>query len=277
MTRAGAPRISLREGEERTRILVAAAVRADDLHEVVTAEMGGLLPGGVASLWIGVTSPEPRDESARAARWVSRLAARRGMAATLIGPTSHSATAWSVRPDRDRSARLGDGRSLAVGVARLDLSPVIAAVDQPYAVGIWLPLEPRVVRLRRSVTTEPDRQLIDAALAARPIATVLIGLAEGIALTVVGSDLLAVEVTGRAIRSAAQPVGDLGLSPWETPVVQRGIELGAGITHPDLIDLESVWLGDPRDRGHDRLHRIVETASGRAGIGRAAVAAISSP
>jgi len=154
---------------------------------------------------------------------------------------------------------------------------VIAAVDQPYAVGIWLPLEPRVVRLRRSVTTEPDRQLINAALAARPVTTVLIGLAEGMAIAVVGSDLLAVEVTGRAIRSAAQPVGDLGLSPWEAPVVQRGIELGAGITHPDLIDIESVWLGDPRGSGHDRLHRFVETASGRAGIRHAPCAAAPSP
>jgi hypothetical protein len=38
------------------------------------------------------------------------------------------------------------------------------------------------------------------------------------------------------------------------------------VTHPDLIDLESVWLGDPGDRGHDRLHRIVALASARAGI-----------
>ena len=107
---------------------------------------------------------------------------------------------------------------------------------------------------------------LDAAMDARPVATVLIGRDGEIVIAVVGRDLLAVEVMGRAIRSAAQPVGDLGMSPWESAVVQRGIEGGAGVTHPDLIDVEAMWLGDPRDRGHDRLHRIVATATARAGI-----------
>ena len=253
-----------------------AASRAEDLRHPVTSEMGRALAHRVGSLRIGVTSREPRDEAARAARWVSRLAAQRGLDATLVGPRS-SAPMWLTRAAWTGTGSAGDGPSAAVGVSRLDLSPVISAVDQPYAIGVWLPMEGRAARLRRSVTAEPDRQLIDAALTARPIATVLIGHIDGMAIAVVGTDLLAVEVIGRAIRSAAQPVGDLGLSPWEAPVVQRGIELAAGVTHPDLIDLESVWLGDPRDRGHDRLHRIVETASGRAGIGRATVAAMSSP
>jgi hypothetical protein len=67
-------------------------------------------------------------------------------------------------------------------------------------------------------------QAIAAAIAARPVATVVVGRESGLAITLVGSDLLAVEVVARALRSAAQPVGDLGLSPWEAAVVQRGIE-----------------------------------------------------
>ena len=259
----------MRSIDVRARVLVAAASRADVLCDVVTAEVGGSLPRGVEAVRIGVTSREPRDEAARAARWVSRLAAQRGIGATLVGPITPSTTAWLTRAPWTATA-VGAGPSTAVGVSRLDLSPVIAAVDQPYAVGIWLPLEMRGSRLRRTVTVEPGMQLIDTAVAAGPVATILIGLDEGMAIAVVGADLLAVEVVGRALRSAAQPVGDLGLSPWQAPVVQRGIELGAGITHPDLIDLESVWLGDPRHRGHDRLHHIMETASGRAGIARAA-------
>lgn len=215
---------------------------------------------------IGVTSLAPRDDAARTARRVARLAAQRGLSATLMGPRSHAITDLAATLPWDRVGSSTVSRSVTIGVARLDLSAVVSAVDQPYAVGVWLPLESRLRRLHRRLAGAPDRSLVDAAVAARPVATVLIGRDPDLAMAVVGADLLATEVMGRALRAATQPVGDLGLSPWEAPVVQRGTELGAGVTHPDLIDLESIWLAHPRDRSHERFHRIVETASARAGI-----------
>ncbi len=249
------------------------AVRLDELMDIVTPEVAGALRADLEDVRIGATSLAPRDEAARAARWVARLTARRGVRATLASPDARSwdgdrGHAIPGAPLRARlTARLGaDDDSASVGVSRLDLSPVVAAVVQPYAVGVWLPLETRALRFRRGLSSEPDEQAIDAAIAARPVSTLVVGQVQGLAIALVGTDLLAVEVVARALRAAAQPVGDLGLSPWQTPVVQRGVERAAGVPHPDRIDLESIWLGDPRDFGHDRLHRVVDVAAARAGI-----------
>lgn len=267
---AGAVEQSLTPGQTggKARLVVAAAPRLDELAGVVAAEVAWTLPSNIDAVRVGATSVALRDEAARATRWIARLAAQRGRSATLVSPTSRSVAGRSVEAPSGKPGQWAVSGHLNVGVSRIELSPVVAAVDQPYAVGIWLPLEPRLRRLRLQFRSGIDQSLIDAAVLALPAATVLIGGDRGIAIAVIGADLLAVEVMGRALRAAAQPVGDAGLSPWEAPIVQRGIECAAGVVHPDSIRLESIWLGDPRDRGHDRLHRVVETASARAGIGR---------
>lgn len=259
------------------RIVIAAAPTLDALSAVVGLEVDAALSSSVSRLLIGSTSAAPRDEAARAARWVSRLAARRSIAAAIAAdvtwPSSSSApgaadiVASLRRLPRSLTSSAEPPPGATVGVSRLDLSSTVEAVDQqPYAVAIWLALEPRSLRLRRRLGADPAVEIVRAAMRAAPVCTVLVGREPGMALTVVGSDLIACEVVGRALRAAAQPVGDLGLSPWEGSVVQRAGELGAGVTHPDQIRVEPVWLGDPADRRHDRLHALVETAAARAGI-----------
>lgn len=250
------------------RVVVAAAASLDELAGVVSAEVAAALPDRVDRLRIGVTSTAPSDDAARAARWLSRLAAQRGIPDTLVAPEASLNRLRSMRALLAGAAPpdVTPAGEATVGVSRLDLSPTTEAVDQLYALGLWPLLESPGLRLRRRLAHDPGTATVEAALAAQPVRTVLVGREHGLVIAVVGRDLLAVEVLGRALRTALQPIGDLGLSPWEAPVVQRGTELALGVTHPDRIRVEPVWLGSPSSRGHDRLHAALATATARAGI-----------
>jgi hypothetical protein len=75
MTRSDGGRDRPGSPDGRARLLVAGASRPDELMDLVMAEVGRLLPVELLALLVGTTSLAPRDEAARAARWVSRLAA----------------------------------------------------------------------------------------------------------------------------------------------------------------------------------------------------------
>lgn len=250
------------------RVVVAAAPSLDELAEAVAAEVAAALSDDVDRLRIGVTSTVPRDDAARAARWLSRLAARRGLPATVVAPDPATPGLGAIRAllVQTPARNIGSPGDATVGVSRLDLSPTTESVVQPYALGLWPLLESPRQRLRRRLAPDPATATVEAALAASPVCTVLVGREHGLAIAVVGRDPLACEVLGRALRTALQPIGDLGLSPWEAPVVQRGTEMALGVTHPDRIRVEPIWLGPLSSPGHDRLHTVLTTATARAGI-----------
>ena len=79
---------------------------------------------------------------------------------------------------------------------------------------------------------------------------------------IIGHDLIAVEATARAFRAIAQPAGDVGLSPWQAPLVQAAIERRMGVVggHQMAITIKTGSPVDPRvaDEANSLVTRICQ-------------------
>ncbi len=76
------------------------------------------------------------------------------------------------------------------------------------------------------------------------------------------ADLIAAELAGLAVWTAAQPSGHDRLGPWEDPVVQRATELDLGVQLPSDLTLLPAWVGSSADdAGLATLNALTATLS----------------
>jgi hypothetical protein len=126
----------------------------------------------------------------------------------------------------------------SIGVTELLLDPDPFQVEQLYALGIWTRFVERRERLKMRVSPSLPADIVANAESFAPSLAVMVGEWIGQRMVIASSDLVAAEVVGRAIRAVAQPAGDIGLSPWQSPIVQAATERGYGVHKAGDINLE---------------------------------------
>jgi hypothetical protein len=165
---------------------------------------------------IATLEDRPLSPTGRVAGWIRSAAAGRG------------ATAEIVVPGRDHLPQ--DDGITWVGVTELLLDPDPTQVEQLHALGIWTRFASRGERFRLRFSSTLPHDIAGFAARFRPTMVVTVGEWSGLRLVVAGQDLIAVEVVSRAIRAIGSPAGDVGLSPWQAPIVQAAIEPGLGVS-----------------------------------------------
>ena len=146
-------------------------------------------------------------------------------------------TARIVQP-RDDFVLGESGNPPTIGVTELLLDPDPEQVDQFYAISLWSRFVPRRRWLRMYVTPYLTEEIVTNAERGRPLLSVQVAEWQGLRVLIASTDLIAAEVIGRALRSVAQPAGDVGLNPWQTDIVRVASERGLGATHGARIVLD---------------------------------------
>jgi hypothetical protein len=88
-----------------------------------------------------------------------------------------------------------------------------------------------------------DEEIVANAISADPRLSLQIAEWQGHRLLLAATDPIAAEVIGRGVRAIAQPAGDIGQNPWQSPMVQIASERGMGVTVGARIMLSAVSAG----------------------------------
>lgn len=134
-----------------------------------------------------------------------------------------------------------------------------AEIPGPLAIGLWSKfVDPRFgIPLRNTRLRMPGSA--DVALVFSPSVVLLVGEIRGYVVCIASTDLVAAELVGLAVRSAAVTDPELRKRPWEDPVVQRATELDLGIQTPDQLELRAVWASPPDPVGLTHLTTLLCT------------------
>jgi hypothetical protein len=148
---------------------------------------------------------------------------------------------------RAQRVQIGDSFTLgsipAIGVTELLLDPDPAQVDQLYALGIWSRFVPRRRRWLMRITPYLNEEIVANAAAAGPFLSLQVAEWQGHRILLAATDLIAAEVIGRGMRAIAQPAGDTGENPWQSPMVQIAGERALGPTTGAGIQLRAITAG----------------------------------
>jgi hypothetical protein len=157
--------------------------------------------------------------------------------------------ASSLEGDGERVERveIGDAFPLgsvpAIGVTELLLYPDSAQVDQLYALGIWSRFVPRRRRWLMRISPYLDEEIVANANLADPRLSLQIAEWKGNRVLIAATDPIAAEVIGRGLRAIAQPAGDIGQNPWQSPLVRIASERCMGVTVGTQINLHAAAVG----------------------------------
>lgn len=213
-----------------TTVYLCAAPHLDLLRDLVVPMLEGQLADLSTDPLIATESRQPGTIPATATGWLERVVSRTGHLATTIDLTSGFVLAC------------GDP-TLKIAVSQLGLDPDPAQVDQFYAIGIWSRFITRRRRWSMRVSPGLMAEIVANAACADPILTVQLARWRTLRFAVISDDLIAAEVTGRALRSVLQPAGDIGQTPWQSPIMQAACERGLGIVHGGDMSISVEWSG----------------------------------
>ena len=168
--------------------------------------------------------------TATASRWIERVASRAGYLAETFAPESGIVIECGQPAPK-------------IAITELNFAPDPSLSDQLYAIGIWSRFISRRRKwaMRLSPTLMAD--IVANAACAGPILTLQVGSWRNVRLAVISTDLIAAEVTGRALRSVLQPAGDIGETPWQAAIVQAASERRLGITSGRDMAISATWCG----------------------------------
>jgi hypothetical protein len=142
---------------------------------------------------------------------------------------------------------IGDAFALgsvpAIGVTELLLDPDPGQVDQLYALGIWSRFVPRRRRWLMRISPYLDEEIVANAIWADSRLSLQIAEWQGHRLLLAAADPIAAEVIGRGLRAIAQPAGDIGQNPWQSPLVRIASERRMGIALGNQINLCAAAVG----------------------------------
>jgi hypothetical protein len=213
-----------------TIVSLRAAPMVDGLRELTIPIIERGLSSLLADPLIATESRRVGSIAATAAGWIERAASRAGYLAETIDPGS------GVVLDCGHPAP-------KIAVTELHLTPDPALADQLYAIGIWSRFISRrrkwVMRLSPTLMAE----IVANAACADPILTVQVARWRNLRLAVIATDVIAAEVTGRAVRSVLQPAGDIGETPWQAEIVQAAAERRLGIANGGDMSISAAWSG----------------------------------
>lgn len=194
------------------------------LREAFTTFLSELRPTAPATIIVATESASPERMPGRVAGWIRKA-----------NPAGDIPVAV-VEPGGDFDLR-SDGRRTLIGVTELLLDPDPAQVDQLYAIGLWSRFVPRKRRLLMRVTPFLDDEIVANAALASPSLLIQVAEWNGQRVLIAATDLVAAEVIGRGLRAIAQPVGDVGLNPWQTELVRITSERRLGVVTGPQISL----------------------------------------
>ncbi len=211
-------------------VSIRAAHTSDALRELIVPVLERDLAGLSADPLIATESPAAGLLPAGAARWIERVASRRGYMAEKI--------------DAGSGIVLECGHPAPkLAVTELHLEPDPGLTEQLYAIGIWSRFVSRRRKWTMRFTPTLMAEIVANAACADPILTVQVARWRNIRLAVIATDLIAAEVTGRALRSVLQPAGDIGETPWQAPIVQAAVVRRLGVVHGHDMSISAVWSG----------------------------------
>lgn len=189
-------------------------------------------------------------------------------AGRIAGWIERSLNARLVLPGRDAPV---SARGPWAGVTELLLDPDPFQAEQLYALGIWTRFANRRDRMRMRVSPTLAADIVAKAAGFDITLLTLVGEWQGQRVVIAGIDPIATEVTARAFRAIAQPAGDVGLSPWQSDLVQAAIERGLGVSGGQYMRIESRtgFPIDPRvareaDRLLERICHLLDTPTSAA-------------
>lgn len=215
---------------QQTTVYLCAAPHLELLRDLVMPVLESRLASLSADPLIATESRQPGTMPATATGWLERVVSRTGHSATTIDLTN------------DFILACGDPAP-KIAVTQLGLDPDPAQVDQLYAIGIWSRFITRKRRWSMRVSPRLMAEIVANAACADPILTVQLARWRTLRFAVISGDLIAAEVTGRALRSVLQPAGDIGQTPWQSAIVQAASERGLGIAHGGDMSIRVDWAG----------------------------------
>ena len=114
------------------------------------------------------------------------------------------------------------------------------------ALGLWSRFAKPLQRVGARVSDEREGLAAELAVGIVARRHIVAGVADGVAIALTSPDPIAAELGGRALlrlRAGRASMGDM-VGPWETPLVQRAMEIGIGrVRTPEHIAPQTRWAG----------------------------------
>lgn len=213
-----------------TIVSICAAPTVEGLRELTVPVLERHVGSLAADPILATEACPPESLPALVIGWVGRFVSRAGFVATVIAPDSGVVLEYGEPSPK-------------MAVTALALDPDPALVDQLYALGIWSRFVSRRRRWQMRLSPNLMAEIAANAACASPVLTIQVARWRNERLAIVAGDVIAAEVTGRALRSVLQPAGDVGQTPWQTSLVQAAGERGLGVRHGEEMTIEARWAG----------------------------------
>lgn len=158
-----------------------------------------------------------------------------------------------------------------------DLERPLGPGERPVvALGLWSRFAKPLQRLGARVGDEREGLAAELAVGIVARRHIVAGIADGIAVALTSPDPIAAELGGRALLHLREGLASASdrVGPWETPLVQRAMEIGIGrVRTPEQIAPLTRWSG-PAQREAAFL-RLLERMADSLGLPREAMASVA--